>query len=221
LLNLTGDQIDRWVSIEGAEHMDRALEQGKGVILITAHYGNWELFARKLALCGYTLSVIARDSDDPGMTGIANRIRENAGYKVLSRDGSALPAIRRLKKNETLGILPDQNTFSGIPLDFFGRVALTATGPAVFSLKSGAPIICGFAHREPDGSFLVRISPPLEVALTGNEEEDIYRVTSAYTLAIEDQIRKDPTQWLWLHDRWGHAERTMRVTRTTEMESVQ
>lgn len=209
LLNLSHDQVNDWVRMEGAEHMDKALADGKGAIIVTAHYGNWELFARKLVLCGYPINVIARDSDDPGMTGIANMIRENAGYRVLSRNGSALPALRRLKKNEVLGILPDQNSYSGIMVDFFGRPAFTATGPAVFSLKTGAPIVCGFAHREPDGGFLMKIYPPLEVALTGTEEEDIRRITQALNLAIENEIRKDPAQWLWLHERWRLAERVL------------
>ncbi len=206
LLNLSREDVDRWVDITGTEHLDRALEAGHGAVLITAHYGNWELFARKLVLRGYPLNVIARDSDDAGMTGIANKIRESAGYHVLSRENAALPAIRRLKKNELLGILPDQNSFTGIMVDFFGHPAMTATGPAVFSLKAGSPVICGFGHREPDGRFKVTIHPPLEVEITGDDETDTRTITAAFTKAIEQEIRKDPSQWLWLHDRWRRAD---------------
>jgi KDO2-lipid IV(A) lauroyltransferase len=98
--------------------------------------------------------------------------------------------------------LPDQNTLSGIFVDFFGRPVATATGPAIFSLRSGAPIICGFAKRLGKGRFKVTIYPPLEVPLTGDEDADVHAITQSLTKAIEDEVRKDPAQWLWLHDRW-------------------
>lgn len=205
LLKLPREELDRWISIEGREHLDAALEKGRGVVAITAHFGNWEFFARKLVLLGYRLNVIARDSDDPTMTGIFNDVRQKAGYKVLPRDAAALPAMRCLRRNELVGILPDQNTMNGIFVDFFGRPAATATGPAVFALKSGAPVICGFARRDEEGSFKVTIYPPLDVQPTGDEESDVRALTAAITKAIEDEIRKAPEQWLWLHDRWRRA----------------
>lgn len=206
LIRLSPEHVDDWVSMEGAEYLDAAIAEGRGAIIVTAHYGNWELFARKIVLHGLPLNVIARDSDDAGMTGIANRIRESAGYRVLSRDNAALPALRRLKKNELLGILPDQNSYTGVMVDFFGRPAMTATGPAVFALRSGAPIVCGFCRRTEDGRFKCVIYPPLDVPRTGDEETDTRALTAAITSAIEDEIRKDPAQWLWLHSRWKRAE---------------
>ncbi|MBI2843802.1 MAG: hypothetical protein HYX78_10415 [Armatimonadetes bacterium] len=197
--------VGEWLSVEDTSPLDAVLEKGRGAIVITAHLGNWELLARKFALLGYRINVIARDSDDPTTTGLANSIRENAGYKVLSRDSSAIPAMRCLRKNELLGILPDQNTWSGIFVDFFGRPAATATGPAVLSLKTGAPILCGFARRVDGGFFEAVIYPPLEVPSTGDEEADILALTQAYTRVIEDEIRKDPAQWLWIHDRWRRS----------------
>jgi KDO2-lipid IV(A) lauroyltransferase len=202
LLHLPPDELDRWIKIEGTEHLDAALKQGRGAIIVTAHLGNWELFARKLVLLGYRLNVIARDSDDPGMTGIANAIRQKGGYQVLARDASALPAMRCLRRNEVLGILPDQNAVVGIFVDFFGRPAATATGPAVFSLRSGAPIICGFAPRTEEGRFKAVMYPPLVTPTSGDEEADVRALTATLTKVIEEQIRKDPAQWLWLHDRW-------------------
>lgn len=205
LLHLPPEDLDGWIDLEGKEYIDEALDKGHGAILITAHLGNWEIFARKLALSGYKLNVIARNSDDPTMTGVANKMRETAGYHVLDRDNSALPSIRSLRRNEVLGILPDQNTFTGIFVEFFGRPCATATGPAVFALRSGAPVICGFARRTDEGRFKAVLYPPLDVPVTGNEKEDIHRLTQALTKAIEDEIRKDPPQWLWLHDRWKRA----------------
>jgi KDO2-lipid IV(A) lauroyltransferase len=202
LLNLTPEQVDESVEIEGREYLDAALENGHGAIIVTAHYGNWELFARKIVLMGYKLNVIARNSDDPTMTGVANRVRESGGYKVFGRDSAAIPALRCLRRNELLGILPDQNTLSGIFVDFFGRPVATATGPAIFALRSDAPIICGFAKRLGNGRFKATLYPPLKVPLTGDEDADVHAITQSLTKAIENEIREDPTQWLWLHDRW-------------------
>lgn len=219
ILHMPKEDLDSWIDLEGREHLDAAIEDGRGAILITAHLGNWEIFARKLVLSGYKINVIARNSDDPAMTGIANKMRETAGYHVLDRDNSALPAIRSLRRNEVLGILPDQNTFTGIFVEFFGRPCATATGPAAFAIRTGAPIVCGFAHRTDDGRFKAVLYPPLDVPLTGNEKEDIFRLTQAITRAIEDEIRKDPAQWLWLHDRWKRASEVPAPKESMELSS--
>ncbi len=153
LLSLSREQVDALIDIEGTQHIDEALKEGKGCILLTGHYGNWEVLARKMVICGYTLNVIARDSDDPGITGITTRIRESGGYRVFDKDQPIIGAFRALKNNETLGILPDQNDNDGIFVDFFSRPVKTAVGPAVLSLRSGAPIVPVFALRMPDGRY--------------------------------------------------------------------
>ncbi len=211
LLSLSRDEINAMVDVEGLERLDDALAEGKGCIVITAHYGNWELLARKMAILGYKANVIARDSDDPGMTGIANRIRENGGYKVFDRDQPIIGAFRCLKNNECLGILPDQNESNGIFVDFFSRPAATAIGPAVLSLRSGAPVLAMFAPRQPDGRYRVIVYPRIDFEPTGDEERDIRELTARITSIIECEIRNNPTQWLWLHDRWKKSEEAASV----------
>ena len=201
-LSLSREQIDAMIDVEGCEHLDKALEGGKGCIVITAHYGNWELLARKLVICGYTTNVIARDSDDPGMTGITTRIRESGGYRVFDKDQPLIGALRALKHNEALGILPDQNEAHGVFVDFFSRPVPTATGPAVFSLKSGAPLLPAFASRMPNGRYKATVYPRIEFTPSGDEQKDIRDLTALINQAIEREIRSNPSQWLWLHDRW-------------------
>ena len=202
LLSLTPEQIGEMIEFEGAEHIDNALAKGNGCIIITAHYGNWELLARKLVLLGYSVNVIARDSDDPGMTGIATRIRETAGYKVFDRDQSLLGVVRGLRNNELLGILPDQNESHGIFVDFFSRPAKTAVGPAIFSLRSGAPLVPVFAARLGRGKYKAVAHPPVQFEPSGDEEKDIHDLTALIQKAIEKEVAANPSQWLWLHDRW-------------------
>lgn len=202
LLSLDRDQIDSMIDVEGTEHIDSALAQGNGCIIITAHYGNWELLARKLAMMGYKANVIARDSDDPGMTGITTRIRESGGYRVFDKDQPLIGAMRALKHNECLGILPDQNESHGIFVDFFSRPVATATGPAIFALRTGAPMVPAFAPRVSNGKYKATVYPRIEFTPTGDEEHDIHELTALMTQAIEREVRSNPTQWLWLHDRW-------------------
>lgn len=202
LLSLTKDQISAMIDIDGRENLDSVLAEGKGCIILTAHYGNWELLARKLAILGYKVNVIARDSDDPGMTGITTRIRENAGYRVFDRDQPIIGAFRALRNNEILGILPDQNDSDGIFVDFFGRPSKTAVGTAVLSLKSGAPIVPMFAPRVKGGRYLATAYPRIEFTPSGDQEKDVHDLTTLVNTAIEREIRSNPSQWLWLHDRW-------------------
>lgn len=202
VLSLSKEQIREMVEIVGQEHLDDAMAQGKGCIIITGHYGNWELLARRAALEGYKISVIARDSDDPGMTGISTRIREQGGYGVFDKDQPIIGAYRALKANEFLGILPDQHDYSGVVVDFLGRPAATATGPAVLSLKSGAPLMPVFCESLGDGRYRGVVHSAIEYERTGDEKQDILELTKLVNEAIGREIRRNPSQWLWLHDRW-------------------
>lgn len=202
LISCSREQIDSMVDIQNGEHISSALSEGKGLIVLTAHYGNWELLARKLVIMGYKVNVIARDSDDPGMTGITERIREDGGYRVFDRDQPIIGAFRALKNNEILGILPDQNDADGIFVDFFGRPSKTAAGTAVLSLKSGAPIVPVFARRVKGGRYLAKVYPRIEFAPSGDHDRDVHNLTGLVNAAIEREVRSNPSQWLWLHDRW-------------------
>lgn len=202
LLSLKREQIDGMIDLDGCEHLDKALAEGRGCIVVTAHYGNWELLARKLVIQGYKVNVIARDSDDPGMTGITTRIRENGGYRVFDKDQPLIGAMRALRNNELLGILPDQNESNGILIDFFSRPAATATGPAVFALKTGAPLVPAFAPRTSDSKYKATVYPPIDFTPSGDEQKDINDLMALINKAIEWEVRSNPSQWLWLHDRW-------------------
>jgi len=201
---LSPSNIERIVELRGTEHTDEAMRRGKGGIILTAHLGNWEALARRLVVQGYSLNVIARDSDDPTMTGIVNSMREGGGYNVFSRDEAVRQGLRCLRANKFLGILPDQNTYgNAVFVDFFGRPAATATGAAMFALKTGGPILPTFAAWDRESKRYVGvIHPPLDVPLTGDSKRDVEAITAAYTAVIESEIRKDPSQWLWLHSRW-------------------
>jgi KDO2-lipid IV(A) lauroyltransferase len=202
VVSMKPEAIDKMVEGVGLENVDNALAGGKGCIVVTAHFGNWEMLGRKLVRHGCAVNVIARDSDDPGMTGIATKVRESGGYGVFDKDQPIIGAFRKLKNNEVLGILPDQNDYDGIEVEFFGRTALTAVGPAVLSLKSGAPIVPAFCEKIGDDKYRLTAYPSITYTPTGEQEADVKNLTQLVMHALEDGIRLNPSQWLWLHDRW-------------------
>jgi len=212
-LSLNQDQVASLIDLEGREHIDAALAEGRGCIIVTAHYGNWELLARKLVSLGYRVNVIARDSDDPGMTGITTMIREHGGYRVFDRDQPIIGAFRCLKNNEILGILPDQNEAEGVFANFFGRPVASPVGPAVLALRTGAPIVPVFAPRGYDGRYHAVVYPRLEFEPTGDDEKDTLLITDLINQAIEREVRRYPSQWLWLHDRWKRTAEAQTVDR--------
>lgn len=212
---MTRERITQVVRVEGEEHAREALAHGKGILAVTSHFGNFELFAAAFAQKGYPLSVIARDADDDATNDLINRLREGKGYHVLPRSNAARRSIAALRRNEVLGVLPDQNDTKGIFVPFFGRAAATATGPAVMALYTGATILPAFIHREPDNTHVVKIYPPISYTKTGNHDADVRCLTTDINAAIEHAIREHPEQWFWLHNRWktrptGEAAETAR-----------
>jgi KDO2-lipid IV(A) lauroyltransferase len=200
---LDRDELHRLVCLEGREHLDGALERGRGAILVSAHYGNWEIMAPRLVDAGYRISTIVRDADDPGINRVLNEIRVGAGQRILPRSGATRPALACLRRNEVLALLLDQNTLKGgVFVDFFGVPAATAAGPATLAVRTGAPLVPLFCIREPDRTHRIRVLPPLYPAKGEDTGAEIVRLTASVTQAIEEQVRARPEQWTWLHNRW-------------------
>jgi len=197
---LRPEAVQELMDTHGLEVIDKALADGKGAILITAHFGNWELMARHMTDRGYPLSVVARDANDDRTTDIVNEIRRDNGYEVFSRGNAARFILKKLSQNELVGILPDQNA-GDIFVDFFGRECGSVTGPAVIHLRTGSPIIPIFCVRLPDDRHRIEVKPALEIRPTDDAREIMAMVQGA----IEDQVRMYPEQWLWFHDRWKAA----------------
>ncbi len=199
---LSPDDLRRMVTLVGEEHLRWCVQQGKGTLIITAHYGNWEIAARYLTQCkGYVLNVVARDADDSATTLLVNRIREQGGYRVFPRGQAVRAVLQALKRNELVALLPDQNA-GDVFVPFFGRLAGTVAGPALLALRSGAPILPVFCTRQPDNTYLFEMLPPFVVQPSGDKERDVTETMAHITALIEQQVRKHPSQWLWLHNRW-------------------
>jgi len=173
----------------------------KGVLLITGHFGNWEMMARWLAIHGYPLNVVARDARDPAATKLLADTRTGSGANVLYRGNSARAVLQCLKKKEIVGLLPDQNA-ADVFVPFFGLPTGTVDGPAVIHLKTGAPLLFSWCVRDSRGGFAIHFEPPVVVTPTGDRAVDVAEVMTLINAHLEARIRLYPTQWLWLHNRW-------------------
>jgi len=203
LPHMSAEKIRTLAELRGEEHIKAALAEGRGAILLTGHVGNWEMAGSRIAAEGYAVNVIARAQRDTEITDYIERTREEMGMCVLHRDIAVRNSLRALRRNELLGILLDQNAGEeGVFVDFFGHLASTAQGPAAFALKTRAAVLPTFDWREADGTHVVEISPPVPLIDTGDWESDLLANTALYTKIIEQQIRRHPEQWFWLHKRW-------------------
>ena len=199
--------IDAYIKCKGLKVITKFIEQGKGGIVLSGHFGNWELMAHYFGIKGYSVNVIARRVRMEQFEDFLAKARKRHGVKILYRDASAKETVAILKKNEFVGVMPDQDmdSISGVFVDFFGRKAFTPNGPAVLNLLTGVPIVPCFIVRK-DFGHEIEIGEPIELSATGDRHRDILENTQRYTRVIENQIRKYPSQWVWFHDRWKTKE---------------
>ena len=203
LPRMSPETIHQLVTFEGREHIDRALAQGKGAIILTAHFGNWELLGASILANGYTIRGITRQLRSKRLEAIVSSHREKVGWQGIDRDRSVREVLRCLKRNELIAILADVDTRTrGVFVDFFGRPAYTPYSPVALALKTGAVILPTFIIRQPDNSHRAVVEAPLPLQQRGEKEADLLVNTQRFTKVIESYIRRYPEQWIWMHERW-------------------
>ncbi|MGA7613625.1 MAG: lysophospholipid acyltransferase family protein [Thermoanaerobaculia bacterium] len=198
--NLGANNLHELTVFDGVENMQAAVDSGRGVVLFTGHCGNWEWMAASIGLLGFSMSVIAREIYDPRINEFVVVSRARHDVRTIGR-GSAASAkemLQTLRRGEILGVLIDQSLRAesgNVP--FFGIPAPTPIGPARMAIRSGAMAIAGFIERR-DGMQYVRFEAPIETS----RDDDAVELTARLTKSIEDQIRRAPEQWVWMHERW-------------------
>ena len=202
LAGRTADLRDR-LDISGEEHIARARNGGRGVILITGHFGYWELLGATVAMLGYPITVVAKKLHNPAVDRLVHAGRERLGMAVAAMDKAPAAVYRALRRNECVGLLADQDAGAGgVFVDFLGTRASTYQGPALFALRTGAPIVPCFIIRSGPERHRVCFETPIEAIPTGDEPADIARITQAYTDALARYIMDYPDHWFWVHRRW-------------------
>jgi len=190
---------------DGFENFAAARAQDKGVLILTAHLGGWEVGSFVHSLQGNPMQVVARDLDNPYLNRLVRRYRTLHGNGSIDKNEFARGLLSALRRGDAVGILMDTNMTppQGVFVDFFGHLACTAVGIARVALRTGAPVVPAFTiWDESLQKYRIRFEPALENIRTGDDEADVVANTALYTKVIENFVRRYPDQWLWVHRRW-------------------
>ena len=198
------DELRARTSPVGFEELRAAAEAGTGAVLLTGHLGNWELGGAAIAARGVPLDVVGKGMSNRRFQEDLFALRERLGMRVIEMGDASRLALRSLSAGRVVGLLGDQSAHGGgVSLPFFGRPAVTARGPALFAVRSGAPVFVGFALREegPEACYRMSIAR-LPNTPSGDHEGDVLGLTRAYTRALEAAVKSAPEQYFWQHRRW-------------------
>jgi Kdo2-lipid IVA lauroyltransferase/acyltransferase len=196
--------IRRKVIVLGEENVAAALAQGRGMIAIAAHAGNWEYTVLGYGLQHRPVAVVARELDHPWGRALARFLRQRGGNLMVDKQKGLKDILGHLKQNRVVGIVIDQNTAGdeGLLVDFFGKSARTTPVAAILARHRDIPVLPVFSRRLPGGRHLMAIFPPIPMEKTQDPQADIERHLQLQIFAVEAWVRAWPAQWLWLHRRW-------------------
>jgi KDO2-lipid IV(A) lauroyltransferase len=200
---MTPDQMLSLIDVEGADRVEHAMAQGKGVMFYTGHFGFWELQIMVHAIRFEPILMVARTLDNPLLDALMARIRSRVGTRVIPRQGAIRGLLRGLLRGESVGMMIDQHIQdrSAVPVEFFGRPAATTSGIAMLALRTGSPVIPVFSLPLSGGRYRLVYEPP--VPPPGDEAADPVReFTQRCTDVLEMYVRRYPDLWLWMHRRW-------------------
>jgi len=198
------EKILKKIEINNIEILERALEKKKGVILFTAHFGNWELIPLILKKKINTkILAIARESDNPLVEKLVKQSREQMGATIIYKKNSIRTILKMLENNCIVCVLIDQNTIEkeAVFVDFFGHKVSAVPSVSLLHLKKDKPVIPLFVHYEND-KIVLDLLEEIHFTGTGNLQNDIIQLTQECTTIIEENIKKYPEQWFWFHNRW-------------------
>jgi KDO2-lipid IV(A) lauroyltransferase len=199
LPRLTPQNISTLIRYDGLENFQTALARGRGVLVATAHLGNWELSAFCHAWMTAPMHIVVRPIDNPRIDALVERYRGLSGNHIIEKKDAARGILKALKRGDAVGILMDQNTTldQGVFIDFFGMKACAGTAFAKLAHHSGAAVVPGFAlWSNEEQRYILRFYA--EIRMSGDITEDTQRVHAQ----LESVIRQYPDQWLWIHRRW-------------------
>jgi KDO2-lipid IV(A) lauroyltransferase len=198
------EEVLSFIDVEGAEHVEEAKRAGKGMILATAHAGNWELHGLGHGFFFEPIGVVARPLDNPRLDARLCSMRTQGGNTVIYKNRALAQTIRLLRAGKGVAILIDQNVQArdGIYVDFFGRKAATTTVAAALGVKTGCALIPCYSQLKADSRYRLVYERPVHWLPTGDRASDIAQLTQLLTSRIEAWVREVPEQWLWIHRRW-------------------
>jgi Kdo2-lipid IVA lauroyltransferase/acyltransferase len=196
---ITRANVAEWIRYEGLENFQQAHARGKGVLVATGHFGNWELSAFAHAYLVAPMQIVVRPIDNPRIDALVESRRELSGNRAIAKKDAARGIMRALREGDAVGVLIDQNTTpdQGVFIDFFGVKACAGSAFVKLAHHSGAAVVPGYAlWSDKERRYVLHFEPAVE--MTGDVQQDTQQVHSR----LEAAIRKHPDQWLWIHRRW-------------------
>lgn len=199
------ERILRMTEVPSWDDFESARAEGKGILLVTGHYGNWEIAAAAVAARGVPIEAVVKRQRNRLVDGRVEAARRRLGIGTIDMRSASRRIPRALSEGHAVGIVADQDAReAGVWVPFFGAPASTYRGPAVFALKLGVPVFASVARRLPDGRYRVE-GVRIPVRPTGDLERDARRLTATLAEHLEAEIRKAPEQYFWFHKRWKTA----------------
>ncbi|MEO8049380.1 MAG: lysophospholipid acyltransferase family protein [Acidobacteriota bacterium] len=196
---ITRENVAEWIRYEGLENFEEARGRGRGVLVATGHFGNWELSAFAHAYLVAPMRIVVRPIDNPRIDALVESRRELSGNHAIAKKDAARGILRALAAGDAVGVLIDQNTTpdQGAFIDFFGVKACAGSAFVKLAHHSGAAVVPGYAvWSEKERRYVLHFEPAME--MTGDVQQDTQQVHAR----LEAAVRKHPDQWLWIHRRW-------------------
>jgi len=190
---------------DGADvtHLQKAAKAGKGVVLVTGHFGNWELVGAYIRQSGFPLDVVVKEQRNPFVDRWIDKNRMRQGVGIIKTGVAIRAVVRSISEGRLVAFVSDQYVGEdGILVDFMGQPTTVSKGPAAFAVRLEVPIIVGFLVRTGPWKFKVVIFPALWPDASADREEEILRLTRAYTSRLEELVRQHPDHYLWMHRKW-------------------
>jgi len=211
---LSREELLSVVEMEGADHYLGAVARGKGVFLLSAHFGNWEIGALAAGLLARPISSVVRRLDNPGLERELGRLRGRFGNATIEKKHAARGILREMRAGHTVAILIDQNVLAreAVFVPFFGRLAATSPALGLLQKKTDAAVVPVFCRPRPAAErtgaagtgplYTLRFEPPIVLGDLSPEERTVEALTARYTRVTEEAVRREPSLWLWMHNRW-------------------
>jgi KDO2-lipid IV(A) lauroyltransferase len=205
ILRLTPENLDRYVVFENEEALTRAVKKGKGVFVLTAHFGNWEFMSAATSLrLQAKNAVVVRPADFEPADRLLTTLRSRFGTEIIPKRRAMKRLLSAKKENKVIGILLDQNVdwYEGVFVPFLGKPACTNKGLALVALRTGSPVVPIFSVRQPDGRYRIIFEDEVVLKRTGDKIRDTEENTVLFNQIIEKYVLRHPDHWFWFHKRW-------------------
>jgi len=192
---------DPRIRVNNLEEIEKI--RGRGVLIISGHFANWEIMPISASRYGIDGAIVYRPPNNPYVDRYIACARAHKGYaEQISKHQGTRRIFTLLRGGKAILLLADQKTNEGIAVPFFGRDAMTTPAPAALALKLKVPMIFASNKRLGGARFAVTVYPPLDFTPSGDDDADMRAMTAAINLRLEEMVRADPGQWLWIHRRW-------------------